>query len=174
VAGLVVAVLVALVLVGMRPSSTLAVPPLAVSASPTTAVERATGSAPGWMVGAHPLPLRPDGYGQVLPTPVDLVDRRFPTRDLLLDCVQGAQGRALERRSARADDVVDLEPVEPGKEPRESREQRRLAAAHSRASSTSHRVDDAHGVSERCPSQATRASDSVSRRTSFTRATVSR
>ncbi len=30
-----------------------------------------------------PLPLRPDGYGQVLPTPPELVDRRLPTVDLL-------------------------------------------------------------------------------------------
>jgi hypothetical protein len=30
-----------------------------------------------------PLPLRPDGYGVAQPTPPDLVDRRFPTRDLL-------------------------------------------------------------------------------------------
>ncbi|WP_414709512.1 M15 family metallopeptidase [Pseudonocardia sp.] len=30
-----------------------------------------------------PLPLRPDGYGVAQPTPPDLVDRRFATRDLL-------------------------------------------------------------------------------------------
>jgi D-alanyl-D-alanine carboxypeptidase len=30
-----------------------------------------------------PLPLRPDGYGVAQPTPLDLVDRRLPTRDLL-------------------------------------------------------------------------------------------
>jgi hypothetical protein len=30
-----------------------------------------------------PLPLRPDGYGQVLPTPAALADRRLPTVDLL-------------------------------------------------------------------------------------------
>jgi hypothetical protein len=31
----------------------------------------------------HPLPLRPDGFGVVLPTPAALVDRRLPTTDLL-------------------------------------------------------------------------------------------
>jgi hypothetical protein len=38
---------------------------------------------PLWVVGAAPLPLRPDGFGQVLPTPEVLRDRRFPTTDLL-------------------------------------------------------------------------------------------
>lgn len=35
------------------------------------------------MVGASPLPVGPDGFGQVLPTPAVLRDRRLPTRDLL-------------------------------------------------------------------------------------------
>ncbi len=34
-------------------------------------------------MGAHPLPLRPDGFGEVLRTPVQLRVRRMPTRDLL-------------------------------------------------------------------------------------------
>jgi hypothetical protein len=36
-----------------------------------------------WRVGAHPLPLRPDGFGEVLPTPAQLRVRRMPTPDLL-------------------------------------------------------------------------------------------
>ena len=36
-----------------------------------------------WTVGATPLPLRQDGYGQVLPTPPELVNRRLPTVDRL-------------------------------------------------------------------------------------------
>jgi D-alanyl-D-alanine carboxypeptidase len=40
-------------------------------------------SAGGWRVGARPLPLRPDGFGQVLPTPGPLRDRRLPTVDRL-------------------------------------------------------------------------------------------
>jgi hypothetical protein len=35
------------------------------------------------MVGASPLPLRPDGYGQVLPTPPELRVRRLRTVDVL-------------------------------------------------------------------------------------------
>ena len=40
-------------------------------------------SAPAWRVGAHPLPLRPDGYGQIEPTPAVLRDRSLPTVDTL-------------------------------------------------------------------------------------------
>ena len=36
-----------------------------------------------WRVGAHPLPLRADGFGEVLPTPTQLRVRRLPTRDVL-------------------------------------------------------------------------------------------
>jgi len=38
---------------------------------------------PLWVVGASPLPLRPDGFGEVLPTPEVLRHRRLPTADLL-------------------------------------------------------------------------------------------
>jgi D-alanyl-D-alanine carboxypeptidase len=36
-----------------------------------------------WRVGARPLPLRPDGFGQVRPTPAPLRTRRLPTVDRL-------------------------------------------------------------------------------------------
>ena len=36
-----------------------------------------------WVVGAEPLPLRDDGFGQVLPTPPELRVRRLPTVDVL-------------------------------------------------------------------------------------------
>ena len=36
-----------------------------------------------WVVGAQPLPLRPDGFGQVLATPRVLRNRRLPTVDVL-------------------------------------------------------------------------------------------
>ncbi len=39
--------------------------------------------SPAWQVGASPLPLRPDGFGQVQRTPVVLRRRSLPTRDLL-------------------------------------------------------------------------------------------
>lgn len=51
-------------------------PPPSQPASPTAA-------APSWTVGATPLPLRPDGFGQVLPTPPELVNRSLPTVDRL-------------------------------------------------------------------------------------------
>ena len=66
------------------PQPSLAPPP---SASPTPL--DLTPALP-WLVGASPLPLRPDGFGQVLPTPEVLRDRRFPTRDLLPPPAQGA------------------------------------------------------------------------------------
>ncbi len=39
--------------------------------------------APAWAVGASPLPLRPDGFGQVLPTPPELRDRRLTAASTL-------------------------------------------------------------------------------------------
>lgn len=43
----------------------------------------ATASFSDWTVGATPLPRRPDGYGEIEPTPATLVNRRLPTKDLL-------------------------------------------------------------------------------------------
>lgn len=51
--------------------------------SAPTSTTSTTGAPPEWVVGAEPLPLRPDGYGEVLPTPPPLVDRSLPTPDLL-------------------------------------------------------------------------------------------
>jgi hypothetical protein len=56
------------------------------SASPTTRPPEAGPTTPppvAWRVGARPLPLRPDGFGKVLPTPAALRDRRLPTIDRL-------------------------------------------------------------------------------------------
>ncbi len=44
---------------------------------------RSPGQSPTWQLGASPLPLRPDGFGEVRRTPAALRDRRLPTRDLL-------------------------------------------------------------------------------------------
>lgn len=52
-------------------------------APPTTAPRPTTTTAPAWVVGASTLPRRPDGFGEVLPTPPALVDRRLPTVDRL-------------------------------------------------------------------------------------------
>jgi hypothetical protein len=54
---------------------------------PTTSTDPPSTSTapppPVWQVGAKPLPLRPDGFGQVLPTPPVLQNRNLPTEDLL-------------------------------------------------------------------------------------------
>ncbi len=39
-------------------------------------------SAAPWQVGARPLPRRADGFGEVEPTPPELVNRALPTKDL--------------------------------------------------------------------------------------------
>ncbi len=49
--------------------------PSSASASGTPTPD-APGRPPAWL-GTRPLPLRPDGYGEVLPTPPELVDRQF-------------------------------------------------------------------------------------------------
>jgi len=48
--------------------------------TPTTTVDPF--ARPDWL-GTRPLPLRPDGHGEVLPTPSELTDRRLETIDLL-------------------------------------------------------------------------------------------
>lgn len=69
-----------------------------VSSPPTTPTTAARPSAsapprrpvsPVWVVGAHPLTLRPDGFGVVLPTPKVLQVRALPTEDLLPPPVDG-------------------------------------------------------------------------------------
>jgi D-alanyl-D-alanine carboxypeptidase len=59
------------------PAATATTPPLATVDPPTTTTPVA------WRLGARPLPLRPDGFGQVLPTPPELRRRRLPTVDRL-------------------------------------------------------------------------------------------
>jgi D-alanyl-D-alanine carboxypeptidase len=51
--------------------------------SPQALPTSTTGPPVAWRVGARPLPLRPDGFGKVLPTPAVLRDRRLPTLDRL-------------------------------------------------------------------------------------------
>lgn len=56
----------------------------------TTAPASTTTTTAAWVVGATALPLRPDGLGEMLPTPAPLVDRRLPTKDLLPPPSSGA------------------------------------------------------------------------------------
>lgn len=51
--------------------------------SPSISPSATRGPDPGWELGASPLPLRPDGLGEMPRTPKPLRDRRFPTVDLL-------------------------------------------------------------------------------------------
>lgn len=52
------------------------------STSSTTTTTLPTTPRPDWL-GTRELPLRPDGLGEIQPTPPELVDRRFATIDLL-------------------------------------------------------------------------------------------
>jgi hypothetical protein len=72
----------------VAPPSASAVPPNAPPPAGTASPASATPAAPApppqtWHVGAHPLPLRADGFGKVLPTPAELADRSLPTVDVL-------------------------------------------------------------------------------------------
>jgi hypothetical protein len=60
--------------------------PAPTTSAPGTAARPATASsapAAGWQVGARPLPRRSDGFGEVEPTPPELVNRALPTKDVL-------------------------------------------------------------------------------------------
>jgi len=65
---------------GTFPSSTTT----STSAPATTSTVVVDAYAPPAWLGSRPLPLRPDGYGEVLPTPAELVDRAISTLDLLV------------------------------------------------------------------------------------------
>jgi hypothetical protein len=66
-----------------RSSSTGPTPVRPTTKAPPTKTGPPSPSYSGWELGAHPLPLRPDGLGEMGRTPPELVERRFPTRDLL-------------------------------------------------------------------------------------------
>lgn len=65
------------------PTSSSTTTPPAPSAPVATSPSTTTTAPPAWVVGATPLPLRPDGFGEVQPTPAPLIDRRLPTVDVL-------------------------------------------------------------------------------------------
>jgi hypothetical protein len=62
-------------------TTTTPAPESSTTAAPTTTTAPPN-ARPEWL-GTIALPLRPDGYGQVLPTPPELVDRRLPSVDVL-------------------------------------------------------------------------------------------
>lgn len=67
-------------------NSTAGLSPVESSTTSTVAPAPSTTSTalgkPAWL-GTRILPLRPDGFGEVLPTPPELVDRKLPTIDVL-------------------------------------------------------------------------------------------
>ncbi len=67
-------------------TTTLAPPDVPTTEEPAPGSEEvaASGAAPppSWL-GTRPLPLGPDGYGEIQPTPPELADRRLATVDLL-------------------------------------------------------------------------------------------
>jgi hypothetical protein len=73
------------------PSST---PPSSTPPTPAQPADGQGSAAPAapapWVVGASPLPLRPDGFGQVLPTPEVLRDRAMTAADILPPPPDGA------------------------------------------------------------------------------------
>ncbi len=71
------------------PPAPAAAPVLPVAPPPPPPEPPPPAAAPAWVLGASPLPLRPDGFGEVLPTPTVLRDRRLPTLDLLPPPVEG-------------------------------------------------------------------------------------
>jgi D-alanyl-D-alanine carboxypeptidase len=69
---------------GAGAATTEPAPPPTATTSPPAAARTPTSAPPvAWRLGARPLPLRPDGFGQVLPTPAALRDRRLATVDRL-------------------------------------------------------------------------------------------
>jgi hypothetical protein len=64
----------------VSPSAAQTPPPGSTSSAPEPPVPAAK---PGWEVGRTPLPLGKDGFGQIRPTPPELVNRSLPTKDTL-------------------------------------------------------------------------------------------
>ncbi|NIH81816.1 hypothetical protein FHX46_004346 [Amycolatopsis viridis] len=59
-------------------------PPVTTTTTAPPASGTTTSAAPpSWQVGATPLPRRPDGFGEIRPTPAALRDRRLPSQDFL-------------------------------------------------------------------------------------------
>lgn len=62
-------------------TTTTTAPTTTTTIIPTTTTTVDPYARPDWL-GSRPLPLRPDGHGEVLPTPPELVDRQLETIDL--------------------------------------------------------------------------------------------
>lgn len=83
----------------VAPSPTLTsttVPSTATVPATTLPATTTSTTGPAWEVGAEPLPLRPDGLGEIRPTPEPLRVRELPTRDLLPPPTDGAYHSTVE------------------------------------------------------------------------------
>ncbi|WP_228004681.1 M15 family metallopeptidase [Amycolatopsis sp. YIM 10] len=78
---------------------------------PVTRSSEAPAPQPTWQVGARPLPLRADGFGEVLPTPAELADRHLPSADRLPPPVGGEYASTVE---AVPGDVLARSTWQPG------------------------------------------------------------
>jgi hypothetical protein len=68
----------------VTPTPSPAAAPTTQAPAPTVSATRpAPRPTPTWVVGASPLPLRANGFGMVLPTPLALRDRHLQARDVL-------------------------------------------------------------------------------------------
>lgn len=83
------------------PTTTSTIPPTTTMA-PTTTTTLDPFARPDWL-GTRLLPLRPDGHGEVQPTPGELVDRQLETLDLIDPPGSGAWEASI---SAIPDDVL--------------------------------------------------------------------
>jgi D-alanyl-D-alanine carboxypeptidase len=82
---------------------TFTIVPTSTSSTTTPEPTTTTVPVPEWIVGAQPLPLRPDGLGEILPTPEPLRVRSLPTADLLPPPVDDRYRATIEPLS---DDVI--------------------------------------------------------------------
>lgn len=101
--------------------STTTAPPPSTTASTTTSTTTTTEppspyARPDWL-GTRLLPLRPDEFGEVLPTPAELIDRAFETPDVLPppagdefeSTIQPVPAEVLERSTWTPDCPVTVE-----------------------------------------------------------------
>ncbi|MCE7007653.1 M15 family metallopeptidase [Kibdelosporangium philippinense] len=63
--------------------------PPTTSQTPVATTQTTAAAKPVWEVGKHPLPKAPGGFGQILPTPPELVNRSLPTKDVLAPPADG-------------------------------------------------------------------------------------
>jgi hypothetical protein len=87
--------------VSSAPAPTAPAPVPTHSVAPSRKPSPSAPASPSWTVGASPLPLRADGFGQVLPTPEALRNRRLQAPDLLPPPADGRFHATVQRIDPR-------------------------------------------------------------------------